>query len=86
MRPVMAEDAAHAFVGVDDAQKHAQRGGLASAIRAENAVDRAFGDGYIDPVHRQRIVETLDQPARFYGKGTVVMIVVSRHRVHRTPQ
>ena len=61
VRAVLAEDAAHPFVGIDNAQQHAQCGGLARAIGAENAVDRAFGHGDIHPVHRQNAVEPLDQ-------------------------
>ena len=39
LRLVAAEQAARPFVGIDDAQRHAQAGGLARAIGTENAID-----------------------------------------------
>ena len=64
MRALVAEHAAHARVGIDDAQQHAQRGGLARAVGAEHAVDRALGHRQVDPVDRREAVEALDQAAR----------------------
>ncbi len=63
VRIVAAEHAAHALVRVDDPQQHAQRRRLARAIGAENAVDRAFGHGQVDPVDRGGALEPLDQAA-----------------------
>ena len=78
VRPVMPEHAAHALVGIDDAQQHPQRGGLARAVGAENAVDRAFGHGQVDPVDRQRPVEPLDQPARLDRQRAGVAVLAAR--------
>ena len=64
----MAEHAALALVGLDDAEQHPQRGGLARAVRAEDAVDRALGHREVDAVDRERAVEALDQPARLDGE------------------
>ena len=72
MRAVMPEHAAHAFIGVNNAEQHPQGRGLARAVRAENAVDRAFGNGNIHPVDRARAVKAFDQPPRFDGQGARV--------------
>ena len=64
LRAFVAEHAAQPAVGIDDAQQDAQRGGLAGAIGAENAVDQAFGHRQVDAIDRDDTVETLDQPAR----------------------
>jgi hypothetical protein len=68
VRIFVAKHAAQPFVGFDNAQDHAQRGSLARAIGAENAVNRTFGHGKVDTIHRQRSVETFDQPAHLDGK------------------
>lgn len=65
----MAEYTAHALVRVDNAQQHAQRGGLARAIGAENAVDRAFRNSDIDPVDRRHAVEAFHQAPCLDGEG-----------------
>ena len=57
----MAEQAALARVGLDDAEQHAQRGGLARAVRAEYAVDAALGNGDVDAVDRRLAVEGFDE-------------------------
>ena len=81
VRALVPEDAPHAFVGIDDAEQHPQRGRLARAVRTQNAVDRAFGDGYVDPVHRQRPVEPLDETARLDCKWGRAGVVGSRDGV-----
>ena len=68
VRAFGAEHAAGTVIGIDDAQQHAQRRGLARAVGPENAVDRAFGHRQIDAVHRRKTVEPLDQPARLDGQ------------------
>jgi len=73
LRAILAEDAAHALVGVDDAQNHAQGGGLARAIGAENAVDRATRHGDVHAVHGQRVAEPFDEAAG------LDRIIVCRH-------
>ena len=79
VRTVVAEHAAHAFVGVDDAQQHPQCRRLACAVGAQNAVDRAFGHGNIHPVDSQRVVEALDQSARLDSERTMAVGRGSRH-------
>jgi len=60
---VMAEHAPLALVRIDNAQQHAQGGGLARTIGAEDTGDRPLAHGDVHTVHGQRIVETLHQPA-----------------------
>ena len=60
----MAEDPAHAFVRINDPQQHPQGGGLARAIRPQNAVDRALRHRDIDAVDRCHAIEPFDQPLR----------------------
>jgi len=70
VRAIRAEHAAIALVGIDNAQQHAQCRRLARAVGAENAVNRAFGDGEVDAVDSREAVETLDEPACLDGQGT----------------
>ncbi len=69
VRALVAEDAAHALVGIDNAQQHPQRGGLASAVGAEDTVNRALGHGDVDAIDRSDTVEPFDQPFRLDSKG-----------------
>ena len=61
-RIVRTEQGARTFVGVDNPQQHADRGGLARTVGAEDAVDRAFGHGEIDARDREGPFEALEQP------------------------
>ena len=70
VRAIMPEHPAHAFVGIDNAQQHAQGRGLARAIGSEHAVDRAFGDADVYAVDRAGPVKALDEAARFDCLGT----------------
>jgi hypothetical protein len=64
VRTFRAQHPAMALVGVDDPQEHAQGRGLARAVGAEDAVDRAFGHGEIDPIDGSEAIEPLDESAR----------------------
>ena len=68
LRVGVAEHASLARVGLDDADQHPERGGLAGAVGAEDAVDRALGHREVDPVDRERAVEPLDEAARLDGE------------------
>src|SRR3546814_2675661 len=57
LRPQPAEEAARAFVGVDDAERHPETGSLARAIGAEHAIDAARRHREADPVDRLVIAE-----------------------------
>ena len=58
-----------ALVGIDGARDELQQRGLARAVGAEDAVDRAFGHRQIDPVDRGEPLEPLDQSARLDREG-----------------
>ncbi len=80
-RAVVAEHAAAARRRVDDPEQHAQGGGLAGAVGAEQAVDRAGRDREADPVDRAGVAEILDQVDRL-DRGTVVnpfVLSLSKH-------
>ena len=64
VRAVVPEHPAHALVGVDNAEQHPERRGLARTIGAEDAVDRPLWHADVHPVDRARAVKALDQPAR----------------------
>jgi hypothetical protein len=59
----VAARAAHLpLVRIDDAEQHAQGGGLARAIGAEHAIDRTGRDAERDAFDRTIGAEALDQP------------------------
>ena len=68
VRPFVAEDAAQARVGVNDAQQHAQGCGLARAVGAEDAVDGTFRHRKVNSVYGGEPVETFDEAACLYRK------------------
>ena len=60
-RALAAEHAARSARRVDDPEQHPQGRRLARAVGAEQAVDRAGGDGEADPVDRAGLAEILDE-------------------------
>ena len=56
-------------VGAQQGGEHPHRGGLAGAVRAEHAVDRAGGHGQVDAVHRPGVAERLDQARGLDGEA-----------------
>ena len=58
-------------IRIDDAEEHPQRRRLARSIRPENTENAAFRDGNVDPVHRHRAIEPLDEAARLDRQPTV---------------
>ena len=65
---VMAEHAGGAAVGAQQRGEDADRRRLAGAVRAEDTVDAAAGDGEVHAVHGTRRAEGLDQPVRLDGQ------------------
>ena len=62
---VVARDAGGSFRRREQRDEHVHGGGLAGAVRAEEAVDLAGGDVEVDPVDRARaFLEDADEPAR----------------------
>ena len=57
-----------AGVGPQQPDDHAQRRGLAGAVRAEQRVELAGANGEVEPVDR-RAVETLHQSVNFEGES-----------------
>ena len=66
----LAEQATLAAIGLDDAEQHAQRRGLARAIGAEHAIDQPLGDGDADTVHCTPVAEALDETRRAHDQIT----------------
>ena len=66
-RPVAAEQSALAGRGVDDAEQHAQAGGLAGAVGAKDAVDGPRRDRQRNSVDRAGIAEIFDEIAGLDG-------------------
>ena len=60
-RPLMAEQAARAGVGLDDSEQHSKRGGFPRAIGPQYAVYAAFGNGDVDAAHRWLAVEGFEK-------------------------
>ncbi len=57
---------------VHDGGEHAHGGGLAGAVRPDEAEDLTLGDGKIEAVHGRKVVETLGQVVGLYdGKRGV---------------
>ena len=79
----MAENTTGSGVGIDDPQQHPQRGGLARAIRAEDAIDRALGDGDVNAIDGSEPVEMLDQTACFNRQGAFCVFARFRARIAR---
>jgi hypothetical protein len=48
---IRAGDRRLAAVGLDERGQHAQRGGLAGAVRTQEAEDLALADGQVDAAH-----------------------------------
>ena len=65
---VASEQLDGALGGRDQAERHAQRGRLAGAVRAEEAVHVAGVDVQVDVVDREDVVVALDQSARPYRR------------------
>ena len=63
-RPFMAEQGAGATIRLDDAEQHAQSGGLAGAVRAENAVNAPLRHRDVDAAHCLFSVEGFDEAFR----------------------
>src|SRR5690606_7350307 len=61
---VAAEQPARAFVGVDDAEHHAQARRLARAIGTEHAIDAARRHPQADPIDRLVIAEIFGEAVR----------------------
>ncbi len=68
---VAVEQFDDALAGRDQAERHAQRGRLAGAVGAEEAVHVAGVHVQVDVIDRHNLVVALDQPARPYGLGLV---------------
>jgi hypothetical protein len=66
---VVAEHRRAAVVRRDQGGEDADDGGLAGAVRAEEAEDGAGGDGQVDAVHRRGGTEALGQAAGDDGVG-----------------
>jgi hypothetical protein len=64
----------------DQPEQHAQRRGLAGAVRPEVAVDVARADGEVDAVDREHVAVGLDEPARLDGWGDGVRALGQRPR------
>src|SRR5439155_14742330 len=69
-----AADGRAARIRRDQAEQHAQRGGLARAVRTEEPGDGAGLDGETQLVDRPDVAERLDQlgnlyPPRYHGSG-----------------
>ena len=72
---VVAEDAGLAAVGPQQGGEHPHGGGLAGAVRAEDAVDRAGGHGEVDAVDGPGLAERLHQARgldREAGRSTLL--------------
>ena len=65
---VVAEDARLTAVGAKESGEHADGGGLAGAVRPEDAEHRAGGDGEADAVDRAVLAELLDESVGLDGK------------------
>ena len=65
---VVPEDLGLARVGLEQRGEHADRGGLAGAVGAEHAVDRAATNGEIDAVDGLGVAEGLDEAGDFDGE------------------
>ena len=76
----MAEQSAMTGRRVDDAEQHAQGGRLAGAVRPENAVDHAFGDGQADAVDGALVAEILYEVVCFDGWSAYLPFVLSRSK------
>ena len=68
---VAVEQFDDALAGRDQAERHAQRGRLAGAVGAEEAVHVAGVHVQVDVIDRHNLVVALDQPARPHGLGLV---------------
>ena len=68
----MAEHSPHPFIGVDNAEQHAQGRGLARSVRAEHAIDRTLAHFQINAINGQSPVKAFDQPARFNRERTII--------------
>ena len=68
---VVPEHPGAAGVGAQQRREHADRGGLAGAVGAEHAVDRAGAHGQIDTVDGARPAEGLDETGGLDGKRGV---------------
>src|SRR3546814_12714345 len=78
LRPQPAEEAARAFVGVDDAERHPETGSLARAIGAEHAIDAARRHREADPVDRLVIAEIFGEAVRLDAE--IVQMPVPAYR------
>ena len=74
---VVSHDARSALVGAQERGQHADRRGLAGAVRPEQAENRARWHGEVDAVHGSGSPEDLDQAGSFDGWTTA-----NFHRVH----
>src|SRR5690606_25684929 len=68
LRHVVSEDPRDPGVRPEERGEDADGGGLARAVRAEDAVHPALRDGEVEPVDRLRVPEMLDQAYRFDGQ------------------
>ena len=69
VRAVMPQHPAQPGIRIDDPQQHPQGGGLARTVRAQNAVNCAFGNGQIDAIDRRETIEPLNQASCFNREG-----------------
>ena len=60
---VDTRDGDRAAVGLEQARDHRERGRLAGAVRADQAVERAGGDRQVDALDRARVAEALRDAA-----------------------
>jgi hypothetical protein len=65
---IVSEHACAAAIGLDQRGEHADGGGLARAIRAEQAIHLAASNGDVDAVHGARGTEALREPSGFDGE------------------
>ena len=76
-RDVGAEHEARARGGGEQAAQHADRGGLAGAVRAEEAEDLAFVHAERDPVHGLEGPEVLAELADLHGDGHQLALMLT---------
>src|SRR5215469_7593134 len=62
----LAEEADLAFIGQGDADHHADGGGLAGAVRAEQAVDTSFADVDGKAIDRDEVIVSFADVPQFY--------------------